>query len=60
MKKLMTLLVFAFVVSVSGSAAFAGAPAEKDAKAAKDKPAKAEPKPGDAPAGDKAAGEKKK
>jgi hypothetical protein len=59
MKKfLMTLCAFAFVVSTAGIAA-AGAPAEKDTKAAKgDKPAKEEKA---APAKDeKAAGDKAK
>ena len=59
MKKiLMTLCAFAFVVSTAGIAA-AGAPAEKDTKAAagKDKPAKEEkaaPAKDDKAAGDKA------
>jgi predicted small lipoprotein YifL len=58
MKKiLMTLCAFAFVVSTAGIAA-AGPPAEKDTKAAKDKPAKEEKA---APAKDeKAAGDKAK
>jgi len=60
MKKiLMTLCAFAFVLSTAGISV-AGAPAEKDTKAAKDKPAKEEKSAPAPKADDKAAGEKAK